>query len=245
MVTKIEIEAAKTEKGGWTKEQLRIWGVPWPPEKGWQKKLVSGEIVLPIQKLSKKKRQKMAGQAGVRNKFMMCRIWINAGFPNPYSFKNNEIADKIASHFNLTLGADKAHEIVEWAKITSPDLLKDTRPGTKVKAKRRALPHKQVSNDDFLIVPPPVDIKEAFYKSWDWRTLRMQALKKHGARCQCCGATKDSVDISGNQVRIVVDHIQPLAKRWDLRLDLDNLQILCDECNMGKGAWDRTDWRNV
>ena len=92
---------------------------------------------------------------------------------------------------------------------------------------------------------PDIPSKEAFYKSWDWRTLRMQALKKHGARCQCCGATKNSIDISGNQVRIVVDHIQPLAKRWDLRLDLENLQILCDECNMGKGAWDRTDWRNV
>ena len=92
---------------------------------------------------------------------------------------------------------------------------------------------------------PDVNSKEAFYKSWDWRTLRMQALKKHGARCQCCGATKDSIDISGNQVRIVVDHIQPLARRWDLRLDIENLQILCDECNMGKGAWDRTDWRNI
>lgn len=90
---------------------------------------------------------------------------------------------------------------------------------------------------------PDISSKEAFYKSWEWRTLRMEALKLHGARCQCCGASRSDIDISGNPVRIVVDHILPLAKRWDLRLELTNLQILCDECNQGKGAWDRTDWR--
>ena len=28
-----------------------------------------------------------------------------------------------------------------------------------------------------------------------------------------------------------------------LALDVDNLQILCHECNHGKGNWDMTDWR--
>lgn len=83
-----------------------------------------------------------------------------------------------------------------------------------------------------------------FYKSWDWRELRMQAIKKHGARCQCCGATRTDLDGAGNPVRIVVDHIRPISRFWELRLDLNNLQILCDECNMGKGAWDQTDWRD-
>jgi hypothetical protein len=30
------IEAAKTKRGGWTREQLAKWGVPWPPPKGWR-----------------------------------------------------------------------------------------------------------------------------------------------------------------------------------------------------------------
>lgn len=34
-----EIEAARTGNGGWTKEQLAAWGVPWPPPKGWKKAL--------------------------------------------------------------------------------------------------------------------------------------------------------------------------------------------------------------
>jgi hypothetical protein len=42
MVTKAEIERAKTPAGGWTREQLAAWGVPWPPPKGWRKCLEAG-----------------------------------------------------------------------------------------------------------------------------------------------------------------------------------------------------------
>jgi hypothetical protein len=36
-----EIEAAMTPAGGWTKAQLAEWGVAWPPQKGWKKRLLS------------------------------------------------------------------------------------------------------------------------------------------------------------------------------------------------------------
>ncbi|TYR33705.1 hypothetical protein FY036_06515 [Mesorhizobium microcysteis] len=39
-ITPEEIEAVKTERGGWTKAQLAEWGVPWPPPKGWKEKIV-------------------------------------------------------------------------------------------------------------------------------------------------------------------------------------------------------------
>ena len=32
-----EIEAAKTPNGGWTKQTLASWGVPWPPPSGWKR----------------------------------------------------------------------------------------------------------------------------------------------------------------------------------------------------------------
>lgn len=35
-----EIEAAKTRRGGWTRNQLAQWGVPWPPPKGWRRRLI-------------------------------------------------------------------------------------------------------------------------------------------------------------------------------------------------------------
>lgn len=90
---------------------------------------------------------------------------------------------------------------------------------------------------------PTVSTKDQFYKSWEWRTLRMEVLKEHGRACQCCGAEPGMKTASGDPVRICVDHIKPLSKFWHLRLDRTNLQVLCDECNQGKGAWDQTDFR--
>lgn len=40
MPTAAEIEAAKTPKGGWTKDQLAAWGISWPPPEGWKAKLI-------------------------------------------------------------------------------------------------------------------------------------------------------------------------------------------------------------
>jgi hypothetical protein len=34
-----KIESLKTINGGWTKEDLATLGIPWPPPKGWKKKL--------------------------------------------------------------------------------------------------------------------------------------------------------------------------------------------------------------
>ena len=40
MPNEIEIDAAKTAAGGWTRDQLAEWDVPWPPPKGWRRKLI-------------------------------------------------------------------------------------------------------------------------------------------------------------------------------------------------------------
>lgn len=92
-------------------------------------------------------------------------------------------------------------------------------------------------------MPPSKREKDDFYSSWEWATLRKKVLNEFGARCQCCGATKDDVDSGGKRVMIQVDHIKSLHHHWSKRLDQNNLQVLCRECNMGKGAWDETDHR--
>lgn len=38
-------------------------------------------------------------------------------------------------------------------------------------------------------------------------------------------------------------HIQPRKTHPHLALVLSNLQVLCHDCNHGKGNWDTTDWR--
>jgi len=78
--------------------------------------------------------------------------------------------------------------------------------------------------------------REGFYWSEEWRVLRYKALLKHGKRCQCCGATSEDS-------KLHVDHVKPRSKYPSLELRLDNLQILCEDCNKGKGAWDQTDHR--
>ena len=45
ILTEEQIEAGKTEKGGYTRDQLAEWGVPWPPPKGWIEALINGQKV--------------------------------------------------------------------------------------------------------------------------------------------------------------------------------------------------------
>lgn len=47
IVTREEIEAAKTPAGGFTKETLAGWGIEWPPESGWKEKLMAGGVFEP------------------------------------------------------------------------------------------------------------------------------------------------------------------------------------------------------
>jgi hypothetical protein len=75
-----------------------------------------------------------------------------------------------------------------------------------------------------------------FFESPEWMALRYRVLKKFGARCLCCGR-------GAPEVKIHVDHIKPRSKYPDLALMEDNLQVLCEPCNLGKRAWDETDWR--
>lgn len=36
-----DIEAARSPAGGWSRQQLAAWGVPWPPPKGWKDRLTA------------------------------------------------------------------------------------------------------------------------------------------------------------------------------------------------------------
>lgn len=75
-----------------------------------------------------------------------------------------------------------------------------------------------------------------FLKSYEWRRMRYKILQQHGRRCACCGATPDSGAI------MTVDHIKPRSQYPELALDPKNLQVLCQECNHGKGGLDETRW---
>lgn len=81
---------------------------------------------------------------------------------------------------------------------------------------------------------------DGFYRSYRWRRLRVDAFEANRQRygmlaCECCGM----VDVESFHV----DHIYPRSAYPELALDPDNLQVLCDACNIGKGAAYTTNWR--
>ena len=67
-----------------------------------------------------------------------------------------------------------------------------------------------------------------FYDSAEWAEVRKKVYKKHKHECSYCG-------YDGKYNPLHVDHIRPLRLYWDLRLNFDNLQLLCSNCNSEKG----------
>lgn len=67
-----------------------------------------------------------------------------------------------------------------------------------------------------------------FYKTGAWRNTRKVALVRDEWLCQHCllDGTYKAAEM--------VDHIIPTLVDWDKRLDLDNLQSLCDACHKVK-----------
>lgn len=77
-----------------------------------------------------------------------------------------------------------------------------------------------------------------FYSSDEWRRLRYRVIVKYGSKCHACGRSPKE-----HGVVIHVDHIKPRSKFPQLELCFENLQILCEDCNLGKLNKDQTDWR--
>lgn len=78
---------------------------------------------------------------------------------------------------------------------------------------------------------------DAFFKSQQWQRLRYEVLSKSNMSCELCGASRR------NGAELHVDHIEPRSLRPDLELEVDNLQVLCKACNLGKSNLDNTDFR--
>ena len=88
-----------------------------------------------------------------------------------------------------------------------------------------------------VILPKGIDVtSKEFLATWEWKTLRYEVLLEQGAKWKCCGADKSTGAIMN------VDHIKPRRTHPELALVKSNLQVLCGDCNMGKGNWDTTAW---
>ncbi len=85
--------------------------------------------------------------------------------------------------------------------------------------------------------PRPTVSSQDFYWSDEWRRVRYLALRAGRGVCELCG----NGPTKGHPLH--VDHIKPRSKYPELELTLSNLQVMCEDCNLGKSNIDEIDWR--
>ena len=155
----------------------------------------------------------------------------------------NEAIDKasLTRTINRNISEDELFQnLVEvWTALGRQPRCRDLRPGPsrfswntyadRFKTWRNALTQfVQWANEGQLL--SAVDAKtrktgKRTPRNINWR-LRALVLMRDSARCRMCGAGPS------DRVRLHVDHILPWSKGGETILD--NLQILCDVCNIGK-----------
>lgn len=119
-------------------------------------------------------------------------------------------------------------------EVTFRDGTKHMRESCKLCKRARYVPRPK--NKEKKLEQERIKKHKAFLFSKEWKILRYKTLARYGSQCMACRTTVGVMH---------VDHIKP---RWiypSLALDPENLQILCSSCNIGKGAWDETDWRGM
>jgi len=66
--------------------------------------------------------------------------------------------------------------------------------------------------------------RQRLYSSGEWRRLRRQLRVRAGGACEECGATE----------HLHMHHVKSWASHPELRLELDNLLLLCAVCHRAK-----------
>lgn len=209
MVTQSEIDAAKTSRGGWTKSQLESWGVPWPPPSGWRARVTAGLPVIASTETAPSGRKR--DRAG----------------PEQMAQMRTLTAHLKRCHVGVE-GLNLAARIRASAAVASLSVPQ----GMTTHAELAWLVEKLAGKRASAPVEPPAISHAAaqeFYQSRAWKRVRLRILIRDGRICRCCGATPDAGAVMN------VDHIRSLRHFWHLRLDETNLQVLCADCNCGKG----------
>ncbi len=165
---------------------------------------------------------------------IVCRSGIPSAFPSvsycSIECRNNH--EKRLAYAKCRVAVKK--NVSEFSKLYPPSSTSQYpkgKRGKRLKKKRiRFLLTENQKLRERLQAKPEVRSKQQrqphpFYDSRAWRELRYQVIKTHGRKCQACGDTSK---------KIHVDHIKPRSKYPELELDFQNLQILCEDCNLGK-----------
>ena len=77
-----------------------------------------------------------------------------------------------------------------------------------------------------------------FYSSKKWQSARYDALSLNDGCCSLCGRSRRE-----HKIILHVDHIKPKSQYPELALTISNLQVICEDCNIGKSNKDCIDWQ--
>jgi len=144
---------------------------------------------------------------------------------------SNAIREKLTRRFGINKYASNTAICFCIHKETGAEM-PDTENAT------YAMMRKYLKGELSTIIKTPKDKDDGdFYNSKKWQEVRYIALSLSNGRCSLCGAA------ATDGVEIHVDHIKPRSKYPELQFDLNNLQILCVDCNIGKSNYDDRDWR--
>jgi hypothetical protein len=222
-VTAEWLDKYKTPRGGYCYQQTTALGIKWPLVSGWKKSVAGKQIT---------DEQRQIFEAGALGKATAKQLAVNL-----LGMKGKETKKERRARRAL----ENSIRLIENKK---PESLKKTVKAAntfaaKVKAqKTTGYQPTEKSVKTYIAKHSKIDpASDAFLSSFEWKATRMMALKKYGPVCQCCGASPATGAV------MHVDHIKPRKIFPNLALDVDNLQVLCGDCNAGKGNWDMTDWR--
>lgn len=101
------------------------------------------------------------------------------------------------------------------------------------------LPTKVSAANYYVNFVAPVIVEKSklsYGNSANWKYLRKKIFEVQGDRCLCCGKKSEHLH---------VDHIKPKSRYPHLEFMIDNLQVLCPECNMKKSNSHETDYRKT
>jgi hypothetical protein len=96
------------------------------------------------------------------------------------------------------------------------------------------LPKSKFEQEVFLTKKQQCLKSNSYMSSANWKYLRETVLKIQGDRCLCCGKASKNMHI---------DHIKPKSIYPHLEFMVDNLQVLCPDCNRAKSYTRETDYR--
>ncbi len=209
-VTAEWIEKFKTPRGGFCAAQVKAIGVDWPLVSGWKARVVGSQI---------SDEQRQTFEAGSMGRAEARKLAVELLGAKPKATRAERRAER---------------ELAKSAQASEHRRAKSAK-----RAARQANKIAKKLKPEKLFVSGVSVTTAEFLQTYEWRRVRMEALKKYGPVCQCCGASPATGAVMN------VDHIKPRKLFPQLALDVDNLQILCGECNHGKGNWDMTDWRQV